>query len=494
MTVYLVGAGPGDPGLITVRGAEVLSRAEVVVYDRLAARELLDLAPQTSERIDVGKSPGKARLTQEEINTLLVERGLRGEEVVRLKGGDPFVFARGGEEVAALAEAGVPFEVVPGITSAIAVPAYAGVPVTLRHSSTLFTVVTGHEDPRKGSTVDWGAVARLGGTLVLLMAAARLREIAEELLEGGTPPDTPVVAVTWGTTPRQRTVHTTVAGLRETEVDPPVTVVIGSVAAKTYPWFESRPLFGKRVVLTRPEGREGDMTRLFREAGAEVIHVPMVRICDPPGGEGELAAAASRVSEYGWLVFTSATAVPRLMRHLRDARALAGVKVACIGPATAEEVRRHGVEPDLIPDEAVAESLAEALLATGEPPGTRVLLPRAAEAREVLVERLRREGWRVDVVVAYATEPAEVDADTLRRLSEADVVCFTSSSTVRAWSRLVGHQPPVVACIGPVTAATAEAVGMAPTVVAGDHTGPGLVDAVVRHFRHSSGPSAAAAS
>ncbi len=257
MTVYLVGAGPGDPGLLTVRGAAVLQRADVVVYDRLSVESLLDLAPATAERISVGKAPGRATLPQEEINALLVERGRTGATVVRLKGGDPFVFARGGEEAAALIAARVPFEVVPGISSAVAVPAYAGIPVTLRHSSTSFTVVTGHEDPTVGEdgSVDWRSVAKVGGTIVVLMGAARIGRIAEELLAGGLAPDTPVAAVRWGTRPEQETVRATLATIGARGVDPPSVIVIGEVAAEQLTWFESRPLFGRRVVVTRRASR-----------------------------------------------------------------------------------------------------------------------------------------------------------------------------------------------------------------------------------------------
>src|SRR5437667_11767597 len=271
MTVYLVGAGPGDPGLLTVRGAEVLSRAEGVVYDRLSVRSWLDLAPARAERISVGKARGDATVPQHEINALLVERGRAGQLVVRLKGGDPFVFARGGEEAAALLEAGIPFEVVPGITSAVAVPAFAGVPVTHRGLSTSFTVVTGHEDPWAAKDTDWDAVARVGGTIVVLMGVATRAEIAERLMAAGLPADTPVAAVRWGTRPEQRTIRTTLGQLGTVELEPPVTLVVGAVAALDLRWFEARPLFGRRVVVTRAREQASDLVERLHRFGAETI-------------------------------------------------------------------------------------------------------------------------------------------------------------------------------------------------------------------------------
>src|SRR3954470_23022158 len=273
MTVYLVGAGPGDPELLTVKGAEVLRRADVVVYDRLSVASLLDLAPAGAERISVGKTPGHPSVPQEEINALLVARGREGNVVVRLKGGDPFVFARGGEEAQALLEAGVPFEVVPGVTSAVGVPAYAGVPVTYRGMSTSFTVVTGHEDPWAATETDWEAVARVGGTIVVLMGTATRAAIAERLIAGGLAADTPVAAVTWGARPEQRSARTTLAMLGETPVDSPAVIVIGAVAALDLTWFESRPLFGTRIQVTG-----GDIGPALRALGADVIETPAIEI------------------------------------------------------------------------------------------------------------------------------------------------------------------------------------------------------------------------
>jgi uroporphyrinogen III methyltransferase/synthase len=289
VTVYLVGAGPGDPGLLTLRGAEVLATADVVVYDRLSVGALLELAPEGAERISVAKSAGRAVMAQDDINELLVERGKTGLSVVRLKGGDPFVFARGGEEAAALEAAGLPYEVVPGISSAIAVPAYAGIPVTLRHSSTSFTVVTGHEDPDKGGELDWEAVARVGGTIVILMGIGRLPKIVARLLAGGLAPETPAAAVQWGTRPEQHTVRATLATLCDFELEAPSVIVIGAVAATELSWFESRPLFGKRVVVTRPRHQSSALTRRLRSAGADARSIPTIEIVDPHVGQWRIA-------------------------------------------------------------------------------------------------------------------------------------------------------------------------------------------------------------
>ena len=399
MTVYLVGAGPGDPGLLTVRGAEVLSRADVVVYDRLSVSSLLDLAPEGSERISVGKARGQATMPQHEINALLVERGRAGQEVVRLKGGDPFVFARGGEEAAALAAAAVPFEVVPGVTSAVAVPAFAGVPVTHRGLSTSFTVVTGHEDPWAAKDTDWDAVARVGGTIVVLMGVATREAIAARLMEGGLAADTPVAAVRWGTRPEQQTVRTTLAGLGAAALDPPATIVIGAVAGLDLRWFETRPLFGRSVVVTRAREQASELTSRLHAAGASTVELPVIRVSEPSDDGAALRDGAARVHEYDWVVLTSANGAERLCRELRDARAFGGARVAAIGPGTASALRRWGVAADLVPPRFVAESMVEVF-----PSGTgRVLLARAAVARDALPEGLRAKGWTVDVRMSTLT-------------------------------------------------------------------------------------------
>jgi uroporphyrinogen III methyltransferase/synthase len=480
VTVYLVGAGPGDPGLLTVRGAEVLGRADVVLYDRLSVGTLLDLAPASAEQISVGKARGDAPMSQDEINALLVERGRAGQEVVRLKGGDPFVFARGGEEAGALLAAGVPFEVVPGITSAVAVPAYAGVPVTHRGLATSFTVVTGHEDPWAAKDTDWDAVARVGGTIVVLMGVATRGAIAARLIDGGLDPDTPVTAVRWGTRPEQQTVRTTLAGLGASAVDAPATIVIGAVAGLDLRWFEARPLYGRRVVVTRAREQASSLVSRLHAAGADTIELPVIRVAAPPDGGAALRAAAARLHGYDWVVLTSANGASRLCAELRDARDFDRARVAAIGPGTASTLERFGVVPDLVPPRFVAEALLEAL-----PAGTgRVLLARAEVARDVLPAGLRDKGWQVDVVNAYSTVREVVSPAQRDRARHADAITFTSSSTVTAYVEGAGADgvPPVVACIGPVTAATARERGLSVDVEAAEHTIDALVEALAAHF------------
>jgi uroporphyrinogen III methyltransferase/synthase len=479
VTVYLVGAGPGDPGLLTVRADSVLRRAEVVVYDRLSVEALLDLAPDDAERISVGKAAGRVTMPQEEINALLVELAGRHDTVVRLKGGDPFVFARGGEEAAALAEAGVPFEVVPGITSAVAVPAYAGIPVTLRHSSTSFTVVTGHEDPEAGAdgSVDWRAVAQVGGTILILMGVARIARIAEELMAGGLAADTPVAAVRWGTRPEQHTVRATLGTIGGQPLAAPSVIVVGEVAAVDLGWFDRRPLLGRRVVVTRTRQQSSQLASALRETGAEPIEVPVIEVVDPADGGAALRAAADRLGSYDWIVVTSPNGAARLLAAIPDARAFGTAKVAAIGPGTAAALAAGNVRADLVPDRFVAEALLDAL---PDGPG-RLLLARAEVARDVLPDGLRARGWEVDVVDAYRTVPATVSDEQRAAVATADVITFTSSSTVEHALAAFDRRglPPTVACIGPVTAATARDHGLDVTVEAPEHTIDGLVAALV---------------
>jgi uroporphyrinogen III methyltransferase/synthase len=444
---------------------------------------LLDLAPPGATLTNVGKQPGRATVPQEEICALLVEHGRAGRQVVRLKGGDPFVFARGGEEAQALADAGVPFEVVPGITSAIAVPAYAGIPVTMRHSSTLFTVITGHEDPDKGGELDWATVAKLGGTIVVLMGVGRLPRIVARLLEGGLDPDTPAAAVQWGTRPQQRTVRATVATLCDHRLEPPSTIVIGRVAAMDLGWFESRPLFGRTVVVTRAREQASALSSALRGQGAEVVEVPTIEVRPPADGGAALRQAVRGVGACDWLVLTSANGARAVLAELHDGRDLGGVQLAAIGPGTAEALAHAGLVADLVPERFVAESLLEAF---PPPPagGGRVLLARAAVARDVLPDGLRAAGWQVDVVGAYRTEAAPVGEAQRQAVAGADVVTFTSSSTVERFLDALGPGavPPVVACIGPITAGTARDRGLAVDVVAEVHTIEGLVDALAHHL------------
>ena len=481
MTVYLVGAGPGDPGLITLRGAEALARADLVVHDRLADAALLDLAPAGARRIDVGKAPG-GPVHQDEINELLVSEGRTGRCVVRLKGGDPFVFGRGGEEVQALQAAGVPFEVVPGITSAVAVPAYAGVPVTHRGLATSFTVVTGHSRHAVDRETDWESLAQAGGTIVVLMGVSHRAVIAARLMAGGLAPDTPVLAVHWGSRPEQVSTRVRLDELGTTPLEPPVTMVIGPVAALDLSWYESLPLFGRRVVLTRAATQASGLARRLRDLGARTIEVPTIRI-DPPsdGGAGlDNAAAGLREGRYQWAVFTSANAVVPLLERIPDVRSLGGLSVAAVGPATAAALADYRIVADLVPDRQLAEGLLEAF-PDPPTPGAGVLFPRAAEGRDVLVDGLSAAGWAVEVVEAYRTVHIDVSSDLVAAVRAADAVCFTSSSTVESFLAGLGIDavPPIVVCIGPVTASTARAAGLHVDAEADVATLEGLVDALV---------------
>ena len=482
MTVYLVGAGPGDPGLITVRGADALARADVVVYDRLASAQLLDLAPAHAELVSAAKAPGHAELTQDEINALLVARAQAGATVVRLKGGDPFVFGRGGEEAEALAAAGIPFEVVPGITSAIGAPAYAGIPVTHRGVSTHFTVVTGHEDPTKPSTdVDWAALARAGGTLVILMGAGNVGEIARLLVDNGRASTTPVAAVRNGTRADQQTVRATLATIGEAGVRAPSAIVVGDVAALDLSWFESRPLFGRSVVVTRAREQMSGLRQRLEALGADVIELPAI-VIEP------VDVVVPDLGLYSWLVFTSANGVDAFFdRGLApsglDARALAGLQVGCIGPGTDAALGAHGVRADLVPERPVAEAFLDAFPDPGAS-GERVLLARAEQGRDVLPDGLAARGYAVDVLPVYRTVRAQPEPDVVARVVEGrvDAITFTSSSTVTNLCDALGALPspqPLVVSIGPVTSETARARGLRVDAEADPHTVDGLVDALV---------------
>ena len=476
MTVYLVGAGPGDPGLLTVRAAELLRAGEVVVHDRLADPRILAGAAKSARLIDVGKTPG-GPVRQEEINSLLVKEGSTGAVVIRLKGGDPFVFGRGGEEAEALSSAGVPFEVVPGISSAIAVPAYAGVPVTHRGRATSFTVVTGHSRHAVDSDTNWEALAQAGGTIVVLMGVAHREEIARRLVAGGLDPSTPVAAVTWGTRPQQSTVRVRLDELGTAPVEPPATIVVGAVAELDLSWYDKRPLFGRRVVVTRARTQASDLARGLESLGATVFEVPTIAFGPPSDGGVAMDAAVVGIGGYHWVAFTSANAVEATMTRLRDARALGGVRVAVVGQATAASLRSWGIAADLVPARHDAEALLEAW-----PGGTgRVLFPRSQTGRDVLAEGLRAKGWTVDVVDAYSTYRPEPKANDERLVANADAICFSSSSTVSGFVESFGLSalPKVVVCIGPVTAQSARAAGIDVTAVSRSASVTSMVDAVV---------------
>ncbi len=482
MTVYLVGAGPGDPGLLTVRGAEVLRVADVVVHDRLADASLLDLAPAPARRIDVGKAPG-GPVHQDQINEILVAEGRAGRTVVRLKGGDPFVFGRGGEEAMALRAAGVPFEVVPGITSAIAVPAYAGVPVTHRGLSTSFTVVTGHSRHAVDRETNWAALAQAGDTIVVLMGVAHRELIAERLMQGGLGADTPVVAVHWGSRPEQHTTRLRLDELGVTPLQPPVTLVIGAVAGLDLGWYEQRPLFGRKVVVTRARSQSPGLVQRLLALGARPVEIPTIRIDAPGDGGAALDAGveALEAGRYEWVVFTSTNAVGALLDRVADLRALAGVRIAAVGPGTAAALASYRLVADLVPDRNLAAGLVEVFPGPSRP-GAGVLFPRAAAGRDVLPDGLRAAGWHVETVEAYRTVPVDAGDDLKAAAAAADAVCFTSASTVTGFVEAcgAGAVPGVVVCIGPVTADAARVEGLRVDAVADPHTLDGLIDALVQ--------------
>ena len=501
-TVFLVGAGPGDPGLLTLRGGELLVTCDAIVYDALANPALLALAEATDraqpvELYDVGKRGGSSESArQESINDLLVRLAREGKRVVRLKGGDPFVFGRGSEEAEALAREGLRFEVVPGVTAGIAAPAYAGIPVTHRGVATSVTFVTGHEDPAKESAgVDWSALARAGGTIVLYMGVKTLPRISDALVAGGMPSTTPAAAVQWGSYPRQRTVTATVATLSEAiereGITAPVITVIGPVVSlrETIAWFDRRPLFGKTIVVTRARSQSATLSSRLAALGAEVVEMPATRIeaIESPA----IAESIQHLSDYGWVIFTSRNAVSLFWRALRDggrdARALASTKIAAIGPATAEALLEIGIATDLSPERFIAEALLDALRDRGDVRGARILYATAEGAREVLPEGLTEIGASVDRIHLYRSVANSQDADELRRRVAAgvDLVTFTSASSVSAFSDALGRQAAAKvrgASIGPITSSAARAAGIDVVVEAGESTIPGLVAAIVDHF------------
>ena len=496
--VYLVGAGPGDPELLTLKARRLLETADVVIFDRLVDERILAWAKPGAELVDVGKRPGaKGKNAQAGINALLVAKAREGKAVVRLKGGDPFVFGRGGEEALALAYARVPFEVVPGVSSAVAAPAYAGIPITHRGLASNVTVVTGSEDPGKAaSAVDWNALAKTRGTLVVLMGRENLRSIADALVEGGLPPATPVALVRWGTKPQQHTLVGTLSGIAGAAdaagVEPPVVAVVGDVVrlrAKLN-WFESQPLFGKRVLVTRTRAQAGVLSAMLTERGALPIEVPTIEL--KPLATKRLDKAIKALDTYDWVVLTSANAVDILFEKFeasgRDARALHGVAVAAIGPATAERLRAKGIVPDLVPDEYISEAVVKGLAKLGIA-GKRVLLPRSDIGREALAQGLEALGAKVDELPLYGNATPTGAAKRLKAAlaGGVDIATFSSSSTVRNLAKLLGGDlsplsGATIACIGPVTAETAGELGLKVGIVAKDYTVAGLVEALERHF------------
>ncbi len=498
--VYLVGAGPGDPKLLTLRGKECLEQADVVLYDYLANPVLLDHAPPSAERIYVGRRGRGRYQDQREITRLLIERARAGKTVVRLKGGDPFVFGRGGEEAEAVAAAGIDFEVVPGVTAAVAVPAYAGIPVTHRTLASTVAFVTGHEDPTKDATaLEWPKLATAHGTLVFMMGMKNLPKIVTTLLAEGKPAETPVAVIRWGTRATQQTVIGTLrdiaAKAEAAQMEPPTVIVVGEVVRlrAQLNWFEKRPLFGKRILVTRAREQAAELSNLLAAYGGEPVECPTIQIV-PTETWGELDQAIDVLSRYHWLIFTSLNGVGPFMARLRmkgkDARALAGLRLCCIGPRTAQEIEKYGLKADVIPSEYQAEGVIAALGATGIK-GQCILLPRAAVAREVLSEQLRGLGAEVQVVPVYRTVLPTVDVQRLKeQLSrqQIDVISFTSSSTVRNFVQLFRNRAELdqltkgvrIACIGPITAGTVREQGLSVNIMPHANTVPALADAIAQ--------------
>lgn len=472
--VALVGAGPGDPGLFTVRGRELLEAADAVVYDRLGTERLMPLCRPDARLINAGKSPGRQALTQPEIGATLVSLAREGLRVVRLKGGDPFVFGRGGEEIIDVTEAGFTVEVVPGVTSAIAAPAYAGIPVTHRAVSTSFTVVTGHEDPTKpGEQTDWPALARVPGTLVVLMGMGRLAKISAALIAAGRDPDQPAAAVQWGTTERQRQVVATLSTLHERAADEgigsPAVVVIGDVAglADRLAWRHPGPLAGRTVVVTRARTQASELSDRVRAMGAQVRELPVIRIEAIREGQA-IDDMCSGIDRYRLIVFTSANGVAQFFARMDerglDARAIhRDARVVAIGPGTVAALADHGVRADIVPQRNVAEGVTDAL-ADVDLTGMAVLVARAEQARAVMVDDMRARGAEVDDVAVYRTIAEQASADEVEAALTADYVTFTAASTVTNFRALIGDRPGEMTArtvsIGPITSDALRAHGM----------------------------------
>ncbi len=497
--VYLIGAGPGDPGLLTLKGKSVLERADCVIYDFLAAEELLCHCRADAERIFVGKRGGGPRRAQEEISQLLIAKAREVETVARLKGGDPFVFGRGGEEALALVRAGIPFEIVPGVTSGLAAPAYAGIPITYRELASSASFIEGHEDPAKEeSAIDWTAVAASGGTLVFFMGTRKLAAIASKLVAQGRSDQTPVAVILWGTRPQQKVVTGTLQDIaqRAADLQPPTVIVVGEVVSlrEQLNWFERLPLFGKRLVITRARDQAAALRQPLAELGAEVIEIPTIEIRDPDSWE-PLDGAIRRLGRFSYLLVTSANGVRSFLARLkacgRDVRDLKGLTIGAIGPATAAEFAKTGVRVDFVPGEYRGEGLLESLAGI-ELRGKSFLIPRAKVARDLVPRVLAERGARVEVVEAYQTVSPEFPAGELERLMTPppDAILFTSSSTASNFAKLFADRPlptvlegTVVASIGPITSDTIRKLGLAVGIEAKESTIPGLIRALTEHFR-----------
>jgi uroporphyrinogen III methyltransferase / synthase len=477
-TVYLVGAGPGDPGLLTVRAVELIAAADVILYDRLIPPEALAHARADAQIVYVGKQGEGPQFPQDDTHRLLLEHAQAGRMVVRLKGGDPFVFGRGGEEALVLAEAGIPFEVVPGVTAGVAAPAYAGIPVTHREIAGGVAFVTGHESA--GSEIDWRGLAAFPGTLVFYMGVRTLPRIAEQLIAHGRPADQPAAVVERGTLPGQRTVLTTLAQVAEEAtaegIRAPAITLVGDVAGlrEHLAWLESRPLYGRTVAVTRARAQASALAARLKTLGAAVVEAPAIRI-EP------LAERLPPLDGYDLVCVTSPNGADLLLDRVRDARALAGRTVAAIGPGTARALRARGIEPDIVPERAVAEGLVEALAGV---PVSRALVARAAEGRDVLPNALRERGAEVDVVALYETVAEPLDDATRDAAGAADYLLFTSASSVRFFAAAGGSlDGPRLVSIGPATSEALHAHGFAPDIEADPHTPDGMIEALLNDVR-----------
>jgi uroporphyrinogen III methyltransferase/synthase len=493
---YLVGAGPGDPGLLTLRGKECIELADVVVYDYLSNADFLRYAKPEAEKIYVGKKAKDHTLTQEGINKLIVEKAREGKVVTRLKGGDPVLFGRGAEEAQELVDAGIAFEIVPGVTSAIAGPAYAGIPVTHRSHCSQLTIFTGHEDPTKPeSSLDYAKIAQADGTKVMLMGVERIADIATKLVEHGANPSTPVALTRWATTGRQKTIEGTLSTIAKVIADTgfkaPAVCVIGSVVLERdkLNWFENRPLFGQRIVVTRTRQQAGGLSKQLTQLGADVIEIPTIRI-EPPKDLKAFGQLVMDAHTYDWLIFTSPNGVDRFFEMFYklydDARSIGGVKIAAVGPGTADKIKSYHLAVDLLPEKFVAEGLVKAFKEKESVENQTVLWVKAEQTREVIANELTGMRAIVDEAVAYRTVPEDTDNEALQRFKDegAHVITFTSSSTVEHFLDLKAPLPEgiKIASIGPITSDTLKKRGLRVDIEAKEHTIPGLVAAIVRHY------------
>ncbi|TCS81993.1 uroporphyrinogen-III C-methyltransferase [Pectinatus cerevisiiphilus] len=494
--VYLIGAGPGDAGLLTIKGAACIKKADVIVYDYLADKKLLAYAADKAELIYVGKQADKHTMRQEEINQLLVDKAKMGKTVARLKGGDPFVFGRGGEEALALRQNGLQFEIVPGVTSAISAAAYAGIPVTHRKIAASFAVVTGHEDPtRQESGINWQNLAVGIDTLVFLMGVGNLPYITKQLIANGREPKTPAALVRWGTKPQQEVLVTTVenaaADVKKYGLKPPAVFVVGNVVKlrDSLRWFDNKELFGRQILITRARNQASKLTAGLEQLGASCIEAPVISIEKPDDAFAGLDNAIENIGAYEWIIFTSANGVSKFFERLAnkklDTRALGNMRIAAIGSSTAKVLCRYGVRADLVPHEFCAEGIL-AEMGTQVKRETKILLPRAKEARSVLPDELKKAGAQVDIVQCYKTVTADFDYEAVAAklaAGEINIVTFTSSSTVTNLLKLLGNKKEllagtVVACIGPITAETCRKNGINPTIIAKKYTIVGLISAI----------------